>query len=516
MSTNILNWHGNHEVRYGVELQGIDYDNITNYSGPTFTLPNGHQTVTGATVDILPDPTFGQIFRVTRSNLANVRQTHQFYTSFFLQDTWRFGDRLTVRPGLRYERQSLEGNLADFSFGNNWPLVGATFDPTGTGRMKIYGNWGRFFAKIPNDLAARALSADAGVTRADYFDAALTNPIPEGTLAAGATRHLLLAALSPSTFDENARSTYHDEALAGFQFEILRGIGVDLRYTHRRFGRVLEDVGTAPMVAYFLLPATQLSSVEYFITNPDRDTPVFANVFDPSIGFEEAIHDYDAFEIAVNRRFANNWSLQSSYRYSRLEGTFEGFFRNDNGQSDPAITSLFDFPTNDPTYVALGRALGFRGDIRFLGEAGAGPLPNDLRHQFKIFGNYVFNNGLNVGLGLNVASGWPLTALAANPVYENAGEIPETPRGAGFQTEDGFRTRTPVLTSVDLHADYGINLAGQRVVLLGDVFNLFNQRTVTEFDDYTESAFGVLNPDFGRRLAFQNPIGVRFGARLEF
>ena len=46
------------------------------------------------------------------------------------------------------------------------------YDLLGNGRSKLFGNWGRFFAKIPNDLAARALSADAGVTRADYFDAA--------------------------------------------------------------------------------------------------------------------------------------------------------------------------------------------------------------------------------------------------------------------------------------------------------------------------------------------------------
>ena len=37
--------------------------------------------------------------------------------------------------------------------------------------MKVYGNWGFFYSKIPNDLAARALSSDAGVSRADYFDA---------------------------------------------------------------------------------------------------------------------------------------------------------------------------------------------------------------------------------------------------------------------------------------------------------------------------------------------------------
>jgi len=36
--------------------------------------------------------------------------------------------------------------------------------------------------------------------------------------------------------------------------------------------------------------------------------------------------------------------------------------------------------------------------------------------------------------GLNVSSGKPLTALAANPVYQNGGEIPLTPRVDGFLT----------------------------------------------------------------------------------
>jgi len=517
MATNIADFYGNHQVRYGIEWQGIDYDNITNYSGTPFTLSNGQQTVTGASIDILPDPAFGQIYRVTRSNLSNVRNTEQQYTSFFAQDTWRIGNRLTLRPGVRYERQEMKGNLADFTFGNNWgPRLGATYDPTGGGRMKAYANWGRFYAKIPNDLAARALSGDAGVTRADYFDADLTQPIPEGVSVNGTTRHLILAGLSAAEFDPDARSTYHDEGLVGFEVEAFPGVALDMRYTRRRFGRVLEDVGTAPVAAYFLFPS-QLGSVEYFVTNPDQQTPVsFSQQLGATIGFEEAIHNYDSFEISLNRRLANHWALQTSYRLSRLEGTFEGFFRNDNGQSDPAITSLFDFPTNDPTYSALASELGFRGDIRFLGTAGSGPLPNDRRHQFKMFGNYVFDMGLNLGIGLNLASGRPLTALAANPVYESAGEIPETPRGEGFLTEDGFRKRTKPTTEVDVHADYAFRLAGRRLVVLGDVFNLFNTHTVTDYDDYTESSFSVANPDFGRRIGFQNPIAVRFGARFEF
>jgi hypothetical protein len=103
---------------------------------------------------------------------------------------------------------------------------------------------------------------------------------------------------------------------------------------------------------------------------------------------------------------------------------------------------LYDFPTNDPSYTAIGvPQFGYRGDIRFLGSNGI--LPLDRPHQFKMFGNYVFPMGFGVGVGLNLSSGAPLTPLAANPNYTNGGEIPEGSRGSGIQTTDGFKTRTP-------------------------------------------------------------------------
>ena len=50
-STNLLPWLGDHQLRYGVQYKNIDYNNITNYSGTPFTLSNGQQTVTGASVE---------------------------------------------------------------------------------------------------------------------------------------------------------------------------------------------------------------------------------------------------------------------------------------------------------------------------------------------------------------------------------------------------------------------------------------------------------------------------------
>ncbi len=504
-----------HEFRGGLLFEDIDYDNIIDRTGPSITLPDGTQTATGAQILVLPDPTLGRIYRVTRANITNVRQTQQQYFSFFLQDTWQVGQRLTIKPGLRYEQQELVGNLESFTWDGNWaPRLGVTYDPLGEGHWKVFGSWGRFFAKIPNDLAARALSADA-----DYFDAALTRPIPDGVAAGtpSTETHFVTAGLSAADFDPDSRATYSDEWLAGTEYELWSGLNVGLTYQHRNFGRVLEDVGTLPMVAYFLEDVPGSDSVEYFITNPGPGTPVSGDLGVP-IAFEEPIHDYDAVTLTASKRFGDRWALQSSYRWSRLEGTFEGFFRNDNGQSDPAITSLFDFPTNDPTYTTIGAPLeGFRGDIRYLGALGRGPLPLDRPHQLKVYGNRMFGDGLNVGLGLTSQSGTPLTAFAANPLYDSPGEIPETPRGAGIETIDGFRTRTPWTTTVALHADYAFTISGQqRLTLVGDIFNLLNTQEVVNYDYYTEANFGVPNPDFGRAIEFQQPLALRIGARYQW
>ena len=84
-----------------------------------------------------------------------------------MEDAWKIGNSLTIRPGVRYEQETLSGTLVkDFSLKNNWaPRVGVVWDPTRSGKGKVFGNFGRYYARVPNDLAARALSSDACIRR---------------------------------------------------------------------------------------------------------------------------------------------------------------------------------------------------------------------------------------------------------------------------------------------------------------------------------------------------------------
>jgi hypothetical protein len=109
-------------------------------------------------------------------------------------------------------------------------------------------------------------------------------------------------------------------------------------------------------------------------------------------------------------------------------------------------------------------------------------------------------------------------------MYGNSGEIPLTPRGEGFETIDGFKTRTPAEWQVDLQASYSLNVGGaRRVTLLADAFNIFNTRRPIDYNAAYESTWTVLNPDFGTQTSdnvsgqmFQQPFQLRFGARFEF
>jgi outer membrane receptor protein involved in Fe transport len=544
-STHVL---PDHEIKYGALYEDVAFSQLQQRTGPPIVAHDGRTTATGANVDIIPDIRFGQIYRVIRANFNDVRDTHQDYFSAFVQDSWQATDRLTVNAGLRYEQETLIGTfeqlptldgrfLDDFTLKNNWaPRIGAVYDVLGGGRSRLFANYGRFFARVPNDLAARILSSDEAITRGDYFDAALTQPIPDGVITETptgviATQHFIAPGGGEAhTFiDPDARLSFKDEYVAGFEWQAMPNTTLGIRYIHRNIGRALEDVGLYPVVACDLGSEGACNFDTYVMTNPDENTQVILDapgLAGAPISFEKPIHNYNAVELTMDRRVADNWSMMASYRWSRLHGTYEGFFREDNGQSDPAITSLYDFPTNDPTYTSVGGALfGWPGDIRYLGELGAGPLPLDRPHNVKVFGQYLFDAGVNIGLGFTAISGKPLTALAGHPTYGNDSEIPVTPRGAGFETVDGFRERTPAEYQVDMQASYSLALPdNRRVTFIADAFNLFNLRRVTDYNAAIEyPSFGVINPDFGTPTSanvagqfFQTPFQLRLGARFEF
>lgn len=373
------------------------------------------------------------------------------------------------------------------------------------------------------------------------------------------------------------KSEYEDEYVVGYERSIGSSIVIKGRYTDRRLLRVIEDIGSqspegSTIGANFNGgianpgPSTDIAVNEQEITytqtqflakNPgtttaanyvapvagctsgndtffavggpftnSRNQPVggacFTNVDTMGAGpgdgipdgFAKPVRRYNAVELELDKRFSNHWLAVANFRWGNLYGNYEGAYRNDNGQSDPGISSLFDFTTGK---------LGLLGD-----QFTPGPLSSDRRTVGNIFLSYNIGSdtrfisgarGLTVGLGARGQSGVPLSLLGDHPIYLNQGEIPVGGRGAAG--------RTPSISQLDLHLDYPVPLGSHfaeryRLKLAMDTFNVANSQFQTGRVQYLQtsaSAVGsapALNVDYGRPTSFQGPFYARGSVRFEF
>jgi hypothetical protein len=225
-------------------------------------------------------------------------------------------------------------------------------------------------------------------------------------------------------------------------------------------------------------------------------------------GFVNPVRIYRAVEFETTKSFSNGWQWRMNYRWAELLGNYEGAFRNDNGQSDPSISSLFDFTAGK---------LGLLGD-----QFAVGNLNTDRRHTFNNFVSYTFSRtalrNLTLGAAARIQTGDPINELLAHPVYNNAGEIPVGGRG--------FLGRTSTYGQGDIHAYYGWKVTEKtNLHLIADLFNVTNQRTQIRVDQNKERSAGIPNADFlrpvgsgniGVQAGFQRPFYARLGARFVF
>ncbi len=368
-------------------------------------------------------------------------------------------------------------------------------------------------------------------------------------------------------FAAGTKAQYQDEFVVGLEHEFRGGVFVSVRYLDRRIRRIVEDVagltvgasnaGLAACGFPGLIPCDAANaptiSQAFVLGNASASTDLFTNTLcipqaggdpfnettDPNSGnpaacgtlynedgdvirsgynigaglirpdglpdgFPDPVRVYKAVEFQIEKRFTKNWQLIGNWRIAKLFGNYEGLFRNDNGQDDANITSLFDFVRSSSL-----------GD-----QFNPGVLPTDRRHIVNLYANYLFNNGINIGVGWRYQTGYPLDRLGAHPAYLNQGEIPLGGRGS--------QGRSLNTTNIDVQADYTWKMSERyRMKFVASLFNIINARRVRRVDRFNDTGFlsGVnppiqpnpdfLKPTFGND-AYQRPFNARFAVRFEF
>jgi hypothetical protein len=507
-----------------------------------------------------------------------------------------------------------------FLWNDNWsPRLGLNWDPKGDHKTKVFFNYARYQSVLPLDAAIRQLGNEQDDTgyyfkpKADSSNNILLDANGSAILAPDATHTLngtqigvdptgtagsngisfgapSFASSTGEGILPGTRMEYENEWVVGLQREIVPGSMLGVRYTERRLGRIVEDIGSqspegslvdgnyAGGIAnvkagsdYFnnetevvytpaqWAAANPTHTPGYFSSDPTRaaaynppvpgcslytyndshgvahvatgDTSVahgdfFRNYsgtpyngacvtnFDSNAGayggdgkadgFADPTRKYQELVVEFARNMKNNWQARANFRYARLFGNYEGFFRNDNGQSDPGISSLFDF-TNG--------AIGLLGD-----QTTPGLLNTDRRMVFNADVSYVVNEnsryvnqmkGLSVGANVRGMSGTPLSAYMSHPIYLNTGEVPVGGRGTNGTL--------PSRRQLDLHADYPWKIHESWTMKFAiDAFNVTDTKTTSGRLQNLDTAPGVSNPDYNKISSYQAPFYARASVKLVF
>jgi len=519
---------GQHQLKLGIQ-----YDRIGNkvLSGET-----------GNLVRLYWDRSFGGqrglygYYRV-RSNGALPEQgfitqgdIHENNFGLFIQDSWTIGTRLTLNLGLRTESEKIPAYSSgedvlehpiDWGFGKKIaPRAGFAWDATGDGKTKVYGSWGIFYDIIKLEMPRGSWGGDKWLEYWYTLDTPVWDSLDATGCPTACPGRLLSGPVDfrhPSAFDgEGGTDPGLDpmklqEMVFGAERELAPMLSVSARYVHKQLDRAIEDVGVLD----------DAGNEIYTIANPGFGlrASFIPDGGTTAITYPKAKRDYDAVELALNKRLANRWSGRVSYTWSKLEGNYSGLSQSDeNGRTSPNVGRAFDYPlmafdqNGDPVYGKLG---------------------TDRTHQVKAFGTYDFSFGTTLTLAWYGLSGIPKTREAA---WNPSSGYPIQYLG---RASDG---RMPFLNQLDLYAQQEIKLGSKnRLVLSVNVLNVLDSDTATNYFatqlesgatvDVAETTIlyqgsnfqqliqqqGIRNdPRFLQANAFQAPRSIRLGARFSF
>jgi len=358
--------------------------------------------------------------------------------ALYAQDAWTVGHGLTLSLGIRIEKESLppptgvKVSSIDFGWGDKIaPRLGAAWDPTGHGKMKIFGSYG-----VVNDVmkllvaqtswgaqsyeqCAYALGPDgtpAGFSPSDINIVFQNNrACPNGLPSQGAnfSNSTVPASLTDAgtgvSLIENVnfrpwepvapgvKPYRQHEFVAGWDYQIKPTLAFEARYDRRRLDHIIEDASlndpfwgelytivnpgegvnkTLDGYATYLQSLGQSFGVPNMAFNGPLDQAFGLNFGTcPSCpAMPKAIRNYDGVELRLTKTISKGWSAMFSYTYSSLWGNYNGLTNTDQidggapGRNSPDTSRAFDEP-----YYYFGAN----------GKSNNGPLPTDRPNTFK-------------------------------------------------------------------------------------------------------------------------------------
>jgi len=454
----------------------------------------------------------GQIFPIFKNDgstviefdpvLQSSRGTAFKTNSLYLNDTWRFSERLTLGLGARYDAND-GTNAAGAKVANDSavsPRLSVTYDTAGNGNLVLHGSYSKYVTALANTIGDSSspagvpaafqwtylgpsingnLSQDEAIRQVFNWFATANGGLPTVASPVGGGLQPVIAAAIRG-LNTQIRGSLSSPNVTEYALGVTTHIGsrgifrTDAVY--RKWGNFYSqrtDTTTGKVTG-------QIGSVKqtFDLTLVQNNDSLYDRTY-------KGLHTQFRFRASDRLDFGGNWTMSKT----------EGNYNAENQGSGPVPGGLGNYPE----YF----------DVRW--NSPDGPLSIDQRHRVNLYG--VFNifgndhNGLTATVLESFASGHPyeeVGTIRTQPFVANPGyAAPPTRVGYYFSARGAFTTPNVLRTDIGLNYDFRIGKLD--LFLKPEIINVFNAQKV-DTTDIRYFSTTVLTADNGAACP-QSPTG---------
>jgi carboxypeptidase family protein/TonB-dependent receptor-like protein len=398
-----------------------------------------------------------------------------------------------------------------FNFNTVSPRIGVSYSLTEDGKTVARASYGRYYMPLSVEFLRRFGPDMPQVTREQQLfsvgpwsavdtDANGTIDTIETRNAARMVYGMTPYRVSTSTRDpswslnvaDGVKDQFTDQFTVNLEREIARNLSLSGTYIYKHAGDMFANIPinrvTGQEWEYERIPYTTAAGQTvqlYSIVNQDYNGDGQVNGTDVqwvkdnntfqvrNMGSYDGVkpkRDFHAFQLVLNKRYADRWQGLASFVYSTSDGMASRTMRQDINIEGPMVT--------DDTWM---------GSLNYTINNMTGMLPFTPKFEFKASGSYkVPKLELDLGLRFRMHTGRPVWKWEEYPQHtqwaDPAGGVLD-PGGVGRIIGVTEPDDMPTLAILDLRLEKQFKLGGSKSINFAiDGFNLFNTNTPTNID----------------------------------